>query len=87
MSNFSYVYLANMKQNDSDDASTQQAKVVIKQIFKNFRVDNIATLIQNEISSLRALSGSPYFVDIYQVFESNKYVCIVIGYIEGGDLS
>lgn len=45
------------------------------------RIDNIF----NEIESLRKLKH-PFIIELYEIYESNKYVHLILEYLDGGEL-
>ena len=76
---FSKVYKAKNKENGKLYA--------IKAIDKKKLLKNNMHLMNiiNEIEVLRNLNH-PNIVKLYEVYESNHYICLVMEYIQGGDL-
>ena len=70
------------KRNDSDKKK-YALKTIEKKTIKNCKRNIQSVLL--EIDIMRALNH-PYIIKMYEVYESNKYVHLVLSHLEGGEL-
>ncbi len=77
---FSTVYLAAARVDNSES----MYQVAVKQIVKN--IPNALTCYRRELTSLTALSNSPYTVKLFGSVECESYFSLLLGYSKHGDL-